>query len=461
MATKNQCFQVMLKSLVPQRATDLYRVIADQLSPFHIECTLENQLTGEAPILFLLDTDAAEEQEQVMLREMIEQERRVIAIHAAEKKLPFYKIWHLVSMGVEDVLCFRNPAQFGQLIKSRLERWTVVDRMLHSDRVKQTLIGSCPKWRTTLRQIIEMACFSDAPVLVLGESGTGKELAAQLIHDLDPRRDKQALVILDCTTIVPELSGSEFFGHEKGAFTNAIANRDGAFTLADRGTLFLDEVGELPMRLQAELLRVSQEGRYKRVGSNIWRQAQFRLVCATNRNLEQEIEQGHFRQDLYYRLSTCVVRLPPLRERRLDIPELAAHFMSKLFKTETPPSVDPEVMSFLMTHEYPGNVRQLRQIITRMAYRHTGSGPLTIGDIPPADRQSMSFTEHTWQENGFKDAIRHAIADGIGLKEIKRIASDVAMDIAIEDAAGNLQEAARLLEVSDRLVQGYLAEKRG
>ena len=295
----------------------------------------------------------------------------------------------------------------------------------------------------------------------MGESGTGKELIARLVHDLDKRQDKQGLVLLDCTTIVPELSGSEFFGHEKGAFTNAIANRDGAFALADGGTLFLDEIGELPVRLQAELLRVSQEGSYKRVGSNIWKKTQFRLVCATNRNLFHEVQKGNFRQDLFYRLSTCIVQLPPLRDRRLDIPELAEHFLAQALQTDNPPPFDSLMLNFLMANPYPGNVRQLRQLITRIAYRHTGDGPITIGDIPEADRESLSLYEHSWQENGFKDAIRQALANGVGLKDIKRIAADVAMNIAIEDTAGNLQEAARRLDVTDRLVQGYLAEKRG
>jgi transcriptional regulator with GAF, ATPase, and Fis domain len=137
-------------------------------------------------------------------------------------------------------------------------------------------------------------------VLITGESGTGKELIARLIHALDSRVDKGDFVILDCTTVVPTLSGSEFFGHEKGAFTGAIAQRDGAFAMADGGTLFLDEIGELPLVLQAELLRVIEEGMYKRVGSNTWRKTSFRLLCATNRDLLQEESRGNFRKDLYY-----------------------------------------------------------------------------------------------------------------------------------------------------------------
>src|SRR5678816_4688946 len=140
--------------------------------------------------------------------------------------------------------------------------------------------------------------------LIAGESGTGKELVARLIHALDRREPKGPFVVLDCTTVSPELAGSEFFGHERGAFTTAVTAREGAFAMADGGTLFLDEVGELPLALQAELLRVIQERVYKRVGSNTWKQADFRLVCATNRDLAAEEAKGNFRLDLFHRIAS-------------------------------------------------------------------------------------------------------------------------------------------------------------
>jgi transcriptional regulator with GAF, ATPase, and Fis domain len=174
---------------------------------------------------------------------------------------------------------------------------------VNSPLVRNNLIGQSLAWNSVLRQIIEVARFTDASVLIMGESGTGKELVARLIHTLNPHTKKRDLVVVDCTTIVPDLSGSEFFGHERGAFTGALAPRDGAFALADGGTLFLDEVGELPLGLQAQLLRVVQERTYKRVGDNTWQRTDFRLVCATNREPLQEVQQGRFRCDLYYRLS--------------------------------------------------------------------------------------------------------------------------------------------------------------
>jgi hypothetical protein len=156
----------------------------------------------------------------------------------------------------------------------------------------------------------------------VGESGTGKELVARLVHALDRRTVKKEFVVLDCSTLIPQLSGSEFFGHERGAFTGAITARDGAFALAHEGTLFLDEVGELPPDMQAQLLRVVQEGTFKRIGGNNWKRTEFRLICATNRDLEAEVAAGRFRTDLYYRIAGIRCRLPSPRERSTDIPVL-------------------------------------------------------------------------------------------------------------------------------------------
>lgn len=458
--TTNDTFQIWLQSISPGSGDLSFQSVSTQLKGARIECRSSPPCEKESAVLLLLNELASDDEEHACIKDLLNSERRIIALYAGEKKLPFYKAWRLLGMGVEDILHLNEKTSLGETLHSRLSRWAYIDRIIDSKQVKETLVGNCPEWRKTLRQIIEVACFSTAPVLILGESGTGKELVARLIHDLDKRPDKQGLVLLDCTTIVPELSGSEFFGHEKGAFTNAIANRDGAFALADRGTLFLDEIGELPLHLQAELLRASQEGLYKKVGSNIWKKAQFRLVCATNRDLQQEVERGNFRQDLYYRISTNIVCLPALRERRLDVPELARHFLTQIFSGKKLPDLDPLLMNFLISHDYPGNVRQLRQLIARIACRHAGEGPFTLGDLPESDRGHAGLNAYSWQQNGFKDAIRTALSDGVGLKDIKRIAGEVAMDIAVEEAAGNLQEAARRLDVTDRLVQGYLAEKK-
>ena len=303
--------------------------------------------------------------------------QRVLAIALAGATLDSSEAWCLLRSGASDVVRWDETNPPARDVAARLQRWAEVDRILHSDTVRQTLIGDSPNWIALLRQIVEVAAFTQTSVLLTGESGTGKELVARLIHALDRRPDKRSLVVADCTTVVPTLSGSEFFGHERGAFTGAVAARDGAFARADRGTLFLDEIGELPLPLQAELLRVTQEGTYKRVGSDGWRDTQFRLICATNRPLQDAVERGQFRSDLYYRISAWDCELPPLRQRREDVLPLASHFLSELIPELESPTFDPAVTDFIARREYPGNIRELRLLMARVAARHVGNGPVT------------------------------------------------------------------------------------
>jgi transcriptional regulator with GAF, ATPase, and Fis domain len=210
---------------------------------------------------------------------------RVLAVAESDAGLTHEHIWRLLQAGASDVCICVDLPELASRIAARLERWSALEQWLTSPLVKQTLIGTSPVWLFILRQLVEVARFTDASVLIIGETGTGKELLAHLVHELDPRTPKRDLVVVDCTTIVPELSGSEFFGHEHGAFTGAVSPRESAFASADAGTLFLDEVGELPLGLQAQLLRAVQEHKYKRVGGNTWQHTDFRLVCATNRDL--------------------------------------------------------------------------------------------------------------------------------------------------------------------------------
>ena len=360
--------------------------------------------------------------------------------------------WQVIQAGAGDLIQWTCTASSAAAVATRLERWAQVDAIVDSQQVQELLVGTDPTWRRCLRRVVELARFTDAAVLVLGESGTGKELVARLVHELDMRASKADFVLLDCTTIVPELSGSEFFGHERGAFTNAIQTREGAVELADRGTLFIDEIGELASGLQSQLLRAVQEHTYKRVGGNLWRNAEFRLICATNRELADEVEAGHFRQDLYYRVAASIVRLPPLRERRGDIPLLARHFMQKLRPDEPTPEFDDAVRDYLIMRDYPGNVLELRQVTTRILYRHVGPGPDTLGEIPEEDRPVAQLSDH-WRDAGFQQSIRKALRAGAGLKEIGRAAEDEAIDIAVNDAEGNLRRAADRLGVTDRALQ--------
>jgi transcriptional regulator with GAF, ATPase, and Fis domain len=228
------------------------------------------------------------------------------------------------------------------------------------------LVGKSAAWRKVLQQI-ELVAPSNATVLITGESGTGKELVARAIHAAGPRSE-HPLVTVNCASIAAELFESEFFGHVRGAFTGAHKDRVGRFGLADGGTIFLDEVGEIPLSLQGKLLRVLQEGQYERVGEDRTRKIDVRVVAATNRELGKEVEAGRFRQDLFYRLSVFPIHIAPLRERLEDVPLLAEHFLRKLNwrdRSNVPVRLSEENVSALLNYHYPGNVRELENIIER------------------------------------------------------------------------------------------------
>lgn len=361
--------------------------------------------------------------------------------------------WQLLKAGVSDVITWTNSEGVASEIKARFSRWHTIDQLLESSIVKNYVIGNSQAWRTKLREIVEIAKFTYSPALILGESGTGKELIAHLIHELDSRPNKSDFVILDCSTVIPELSGSEFFGHERGAFTGAVSERDGAFALANGGTLFLDEIGELPLTLQAQLLRVIQEHTYKRVGGNSWRRTEFRLIAATNRNLEELVKQGKFRADLYYRIASFICKLPPLRDRIEDIIPLAEHFINSNQQNNEPIQFDNAVREYLLNREYPGNVRELSQVISRLLHYYAGGGVISIGNVPPEDRPIGNQECSGWFDEKFTQIIRRAILLNVGLKEIGRTAEDCAIRITAEEENGNLQRAARRLGVTDRTLQ--------
>ena len=381
---------------------------------------------------------------------------RVLVLDAHGEEAEHGFVWALLRAGASEVVRWQDTDAVGEAIAARFERWTAVEELLATPPVRARLAGNSPQWIAMLRQLVEVAAFTDSPILLTGESGVGKEEAARLLHALDARRGKGELVVLDCSTVVPEVAGSEFFGHERGAFTGAAAARDGAFALADGGTLFLDEVGELPPVLQAQLLRVIQERTFKRVGANVWQRTDFRLVCATNRNLIDEVTAGRFRNDLYHRIAAWSCRLPTLRERSGDVLPLARHFLRELLPDQ--PELSPAVREFLLKREYPGNTRELRQLIFRIGKRHVGRGPITVGDIPPEDLGRAEGLGR-WPDNSFDEAVARALALGVGLKEIGRVASDTAIRLVLVGEEGNLQRAARRLRVTDRALQMRRAQR--
>jgi PAS domain S-box-containing protein len=247
----------------------------------------------------------------------------------------------------------------------------------------EEIITNSTNFQKVLRQIEQVAT-TDATVLILGESGTGKELIARAIHNIS-NRSKKPLVKVNCATLPSNLIESELFGHEKGAFTGAVEKKIGRFELADGGTIFLDEIGELPVELQAKLLRVLQEGEFERLGNPNTFKVNVRVIAATNRNLQQAIEKKEFREDLYYRLNVFPIICPPLRERKNDIPLLVRHFCqkheAKIGKKIT--TIPGEVMDALSAYDWPGNVRELENIIER-ALILSHNGVLTNGDWVPS-----------------------------------------------------------------------------
>lgn len=369
-------------------------------------------------------------------------------------------IWQLMEAGASDVLVCTKDNLIIHEITARLRRWESISSLLNSPQVQNALVGKSQTLQTILRQIVEVAHFTNVSVLILGESGTGKELLANLIHTLDNRSEKGELIILDCTTIVPELSGSEFFGHERGAYTGATSSRDGVFALANGGTLFLDEVGELSLTMQTQLLRVIQEQTYKRVGGNAWQRTAFRLICATNRDLATQVQRGKFRADLYYRIASYICRLPALRERSEDILPLANYFLKKNCPNQDIPIIDKPVEEYLLRRQYPGNVRDLKQVIARMLCRYAGKGPITVGCIPPDERPNLSEDWKEWRDMNFERSIRIALSQGMGLKTISKSTEETAIRIAVDEENGNLQRAAQRLGVTDRALQLRRAAQR-
>ena len=243
-----------------------------------------------------------------------------------------------------------------------------------------SIVGTSPEMEKLYR-IVAKAAHSTHPVLILGESGTGKELVARSIHFSGPFRDKPFIPV-DCGSLVPTLIESELFGYVKGAFTGAQHAKDGLLAIAEGGTLFLDEVGELPIDLQAKLLRAIQEKEIRPVGSTKQIPINVRILAATNRDLEEGVAQGTFRRDLYFRLNVLSLRIPSLRERRQDIPLLAAHFLERLSRTsEQERTLSDDAMKAMLAYDWPGNVRELENCLERACAFTTGP-MIHLGDLP-------------------------------------------------------------------------------
>jgi formate hydrogenlyase transcriptional activator len=302
-----------------------------------------------------------------------------------------------IALAVENAQAYRQITELkDKLAKEKL----YLEEEIRTEHNFEEIVGESAALRRVLKEV-ETVAPTDSTVLIRGETGTGKELIARAIHQLSPRRDR-TFVKINCAAIPTGLLESELFGHEKGAFTGAIMQKIGRFELAHQGTLFLDEVGDIPPELQPKLLRVLQEQEFERLGSTRTVRVDVRLVAATNRDLGQMATAGQFRSDLYYRVNVFPVVLPPLRERRDDIPRLVRHFAQKLGRRmgREIEIIPAEVMDKLMNYPWPGNVRELENVVERAVILSHGSAlHINLNDlktnhhIPRLEPAVAAFTD--------------------------------------------------------------------
>ena len=311
--------------------------------------------------------------------------------------------------------------------------------------------GSHPLMEKILA-ICRKVASTDSTVLVMGESGTGKELIARYVHAMS-RRAAHPFIPVNCGAIPPDLLESEMFGHERGAFTGAVGSRMGMFQLANGGTIFLDEVGEMSQPLQVKLLRVLQDREIRAVGADRSIRVDVRVIAATNKELSVEMEKGRFREDLYYRLQVIPITIPPLRERRSDIPVLVQYFLEKHNQKHpgTPSRISDDAMVYLWEYDWPGNVRELENLIERLVVL-SEDGNVTVENLPPNIRSFISDK---------KIPRPQLTEDGIDLNQAVEEFEYRLIDEALRRTKGNKQAAARLLGLKRTTLVAKLRRKSG
>jgi len=343
------------------------------------------------------------------------------AFHYIEKPFRLDEVREVVKNATELVKTKRENKQLHLLVEQNSKG----PRIITQDAGMQRLLEN-------IRRIAP----TDCSVLITGEGGTGKELIARNIHENSDRSDKPFIAI-NCGAFQEELLANELFGHEKGAFTGAVSQKRGRFERADKGTIFLDEIGEMDLSLQVKILRVIQEREFERVGGTKTQKVDVRIVAATNRDLEKEVAKGTFREDLFYRLNVLTLQLPPLRERKEDIPQLCTHFLAMLNKKMnlSIEDVSPDAMGILLGREWKGNIRELKNCLERAAI------VAETNQILPADL-SGSQTKNSCDEK------INEMLGTFSLKQAKRIIEKKLISRALDASNGNKSMAARMLEIS-------------
>jgi two-component system response regulator AtoC len=312
--------------------------------------------------------------------------------------------------------------------------------------VTERIIGNAPAMQAVYKMIGRVAQ-TNATVLVTGETGTGKELVAEVIHLYSPYRDGP-LVKVNCAALPETLLESELFGHEKGSFTGAVAQHKGRFELAHKGTIFLDEIGEMTLGTQKKLLRVLQEKEFERVGGTTPVKVDVRVIAATNRNLRHEVEQGRFREDLFYRLNVITVHMPPLRERKADIPLLVEHFLDKYrYTPSAPPArISEDAMALLLEHDWPGNVRELEHAVQRAVV-------LSQGGVITREHLNLDPAKELGTIN-----LDQKLLEGQSLAQIMASIEAYLLSRALDRQRGNRHQAAHLLGLDLATFERKLAE---
>ena len=344
-----------------------------------------------------------------------------------------------VTKGGDPEELIREIAKLQDMLSLKLENQLLKEKVFKMDAM---LESNNPAFQSTL-SIARKAAVSDANILVLGESGTGKEVIARYIHQNSPR-DKRQFMDLNCHAIAETVLESELFGHEKGSFTGAMNKRIGRIEAADQGTLFLDEIGDIPLSMQAKLLKTIENKKLYRMGGNEEIEVDFRLVTATNKDLEKEIEEGRFREDFYYRISTITIYLPPLRKRKEDLPLLIDYFFKKSQNEMKKPiyTIENQVMDFLISYHYPGNVRELKNIIERL---------VVLSENGIIDKDSLPVPVHEDKTKTIKSMDK-------GLREVRKETEKEYIQSMLLRNNNNMTKTAEMLGITRRQLFNKIAE---